>query len=741
MLTSLLSLPKSRYFWAERESGRYACGNPEGYYLTGADPEQASYDTGNNRVITLSGLNGELKSLTIFKESYFADNIPGVWVHKGRILAGPFGFGLADACGTRYLPDYEGRVRTDLIECVIPATTYALDGLEATAVAFAPLSADGGERPRGAFYLLHVKNTSDMRRQGEILLPDMGHFSTTMERGDNAQVDILLPATFAHASRVAFDLAPGACACAEVWLGVYGEAPCERIRLGAAWWLEQTLAYYRALAGGLCIEDQPFLEEFMKRTLHQCQMCIGMDASGKLAGSSWGTNPTTYQIWMKDMYYSMLPLAQTDPDLFLKGVEWFAEYGVRPAGVQFEGGVKHSLSNSLSAVLMAGQYYAATGDARYFREHPALVGRLNGILDEMIASREKDDVWLMPSIWISDGLAMGDFHTGSNITAWAALTGFARILDEALGETGRAETLRQVAARVKEAILSLCVTDEGPFGRQLTEGVGKGSEALQARMKADSLEEFLQKNSAFGVQFYEFYNHPESERYLVHDGEETDTTLLPFYGMMAYDDPLYKNYTRFAMTEHNRFYCPVSRGILWEDCTDSTFPGYVTGMANTVDAESFRAHFEPIARLADLDGSIWWWPYKHQATDSSEMKRVPGKCGWASGALLALLWHDILGVRYDGAARTLTLAPLDALGEYHWPQARLGGGMFDICTDGRGASVKNLNSFAVTLRLRLFGEKLTRNGCELATSDGVYLGRPCRECEILLLPGERAEVR
>lgn len=742
-MNGILALNRSRFFWSERNQGAYTCGNPESYYLRGSDPENASYDTGNNKVITVSGLNGELKYLTIFKPSFYGDNIPGVWVHKDRIYAKKYGFSLVRDGGKTYLPDYEGPIRTDLIECVIPMTQYRLEGLAAYAIAFAPLSADGGVRLRGAYYLLYLTNDSQKPQCGQVIPPDLGPFH--LDNGetnsiDRVQVDVREADGLTHQKAIAFSLAPGESRLFPVWLSVYGEDAFDEVNKGAIWWLAQTLQYYRGLTGQLTFPENPLFEEFIVRTLCQCQMCIGMDQTGKLAGSSWGTNPTTYQIWMKDMYYSMLPLAQADPELFKAGVKWFGEYGVRPEGWHFEGGVKHSLSNSLSSVVMAGRYYAATGDAGFFKRNTILVETLTSILDKILLSRTREDVWLFPSIWISDGLTMGDFHTGSNIVAWAALSSFARVLREALGLEEKAATYEAVAEKVKEAILTLCVTGEGPFGEQFTEGCGKGSEDFQHQMQADSLEEFHQKNGSFGVQFYEFYNHTGDEPYLVHDGEETDTTLLSFYGMVPYDHPTYKNYTRFAMTEHNRFYCPVSRGILWEDCTDSTFPGYITGMANVVDRESFSEYFEPIAHLADLDGSIWWWPYKHKAKDHSDMQRVPGKCGWAAGTLLAMIWHDIMGVRYDGAARCLEVEPLNIAGPFEWEKARLGGGEFHISYEGNAVRVKNLNVFSVTARISLEGERLESCGSIIESEEALFLGKVRRKIQRLLLPGETLRV-
>lgn len=732
------NLPASRFFWCEREGGQTRCGHPEGYYLRGADPGAATYDTGNNKAIALQGPDGELKRLTLFKESYFADDIPGVWVHKGRVLAGPFGFSLREGDETRYLPAHEGRVRTDLIECALPVTRYDLRDMTAAACAFAPLSRDGGERPRGAFYLLWLENHAPEAREGAVLGPDLGHFSEVAAHGDDAQIDIRNAADGGRVREMPFRLNPGEGQLFALWLGAYGEeGDFPLARRGALYWLWETLAYYRHLTGDVHFAQEPLFEEFYRRAAQQCQQAVGMAPSGRLAGSSWGTNPTTHQIWLKDFYYTLLPLAQMDPALFRKGVEWFARYCVRPAGVRFAGGVRHSLSNALSAVLLAGQYYAATGDAAFFREHPQLVARLEKILQEMLDARDDKGPWLFPSEWISDGLCLGDFHTGTNVTAWAALKSLARILREVQGEEGRARDCEAVAGRVREAILAHCAIQDGPYGPQLAEGCGEGPPELRARMKAASPEELQRLHRGFGVQFYDFYNREAGKPYLVHDGEETDTTLCSFYGLLAFDDPLYKNATRCALSQHNRFYRPVSQGILWEECTDSTFPGYVTGLANAVDRESFARYFDPIARLCDLDGSIWWWPYPYKAEDNAVMRREPGKCGWAAGALLILARHDLLGLRYDAPRRALTLIPSGALDVFELKDAPLGGARFDVCYDRGRAEIVNRNAFSVQLTVQLPGEALQCDGAARACERVWYVHRPhVKACE-RILPGER----
>ena len=688
-LQKILAAPRSRYFWMEREKNKWSSGLPESYFNAGADPMGATFDIGNNKTLLSLTPTGEIRSLTFFEESEYVDNIPGVWVHKRSKIYRDLSFSVCYDDNKWRLSDWDGTLSIGLLENVIPICEYELPDLSVSVLHFAPISECGVCRPRALYSIVHVTNKSDVYKEVQVELPEMCHYSFVMKK------DSLPPDIRFESGRVVEPLAlpPGAAGYYATITTVYAENEQKELAYGALYWLNETLKYNRKLTGAIEVKGDGFLGEFIQRTIHQCQQCIGMDASGTIAGSSWGTFPTMSQIWMKDMYYSLLPLAQMEPGLFAKSMEWFAWWGVRPESRQFAGGVKHSLSNSLSGVLMAGQYYQATGDLDYFSDKPCLVQRLIDIIEEMLSSRSDPDIWLFPSLWISDGLSLGDYHTGSNITVYAALRGLALILEE-MGQSNRASDYIAISEKVKAELLNRCITAEGPYGPQFLEGIGEGDPALREEFTSDSYEEHVEKCGGFGVQFYEFFNNRGDGPYLVHDGEETDTTLAPFYGLMSYSDPIYKNYTRFAMSEHNRFYRPVSKAILWENCTDSTFPSYVTGAANVVDEETYHQYFDPIRKLTDLDGSIWWWPYPYEAKDNSVMVRTPGKCGWAAGALIALMLHDWFGVKYDAPTRSLKIEPLDFL-KFKWDYLPLGS--LCVSIDTCGNTITNHSNFSITL--------------------------------------------
>ena len=53
--------------------------------------------------------------------------------------------------------------------------------------------------------------------------------------------------------------------------------------------------------------------------------------------------------------------------------------------------------------------------------------------------------------------------------------------------------------------------------------------------------------------------------------------------MLDYDDALYKNYTKFALSKYNDQYREVTKAIVWDKTTDATSSSYITGFANIID--------------------------------------------------------------------------------------------------------------------------------------------------------------
>jgi hypothetical protein len=340
-------------------------------------------------------------------------------------------------------------------------------------------------------------------------------------------------------------------------------------------------------------------------------------------------------------------------------------------------------------------------------ENAIVKERIMALVDSMLESRSQSDAWLFPSDWISDGYSLGDYHTGSNILAWYVLQSFSRILGEVYGEREKARELAEIAEKVRKDLDRLAIV-QGPFGPQYIEGVNKDGKAPC----------------------------------LGHDGEESDTTLAPLYGLYGYDSLPFKNYTRFALSSHNAFYVPETRGLRWhtDRKTDSSFPGYITGFANVVDEESMNGengYLTEIRKLTDVDGSIWWWPYPKGAK-YGEVERCfhCGKSGWASGVFVSLFISEILGVKFDACSKVLSLRPFSPSSSFTWEGCRFGSFLFNLSyerkDDAVRVDVENLNPMEVHLKLEVIlpdqraGSTVFIDGTEAKKSVpcGTFLGRP-----------------
>ncbi|RCX23650.1 hypothetical protein DFP94_1011252 [Fontibacillus phaseoli] len=677
-ISEALSQPKSRFFGVGYENGRYAANDEVSFFRHKLPDPELTFDISNNKTLVNVNMNGLIKYITVYNGQYASDNIPGVWMCKDFRKSGPYAFALKLGEWRYDLGLDDLPYTTSLLDNLFPVTEYRLGDVKATLLIYTPISADGTARLRGAVYGLHVENRSGQEVDGEVLLPRPDTEADRLFSGPDVCIyPVEREDGYAAGGAVPFHLAPGQ----SVWVPVVICPPGEETALligekGTLYWLNETWAYYRGMLGRLQMRDDPFAAEFYERAMLQSLGSIAMDRQGAVVGSNWGTYPTTEFTWNKDMYFSLLPFHTAEPELFKQGVLWFLKHGVRPAGNRYSGGISHSLSNSLSSVVMAGLYYRSTGDKRFFLEWPDIDISIRKLLEETLRTRNQDGPWLFPSDWLSDAYSLGDYHTGSNVVAWAAFHHYARIVREVFGDMETAEHYRTVAASIRED-LQRHNTVEGPFGLQYTEGTSAGGDAL----KGDS-SKYKGNYDDFGMQFIGHLMKDGSIDLFHRDGEESDTILMPLYGYASYDDTAYRHYMQFSLSPANPTYNPESRGIQWGEHAACTFPGYMSGMGMLTDFASMSGtdgYLTEIRKLTDADGSLWWWPYLNGASYGDVVRHHNcGKCGWASGVFSGLFTSRILGIAYDAPARQLSFRPLRAAGSFAWEGARLGSGVFNL---------------------------------------------------------------
>ena len=746
-------IPEGEFFRFNREGGKVRFGDKQSIFPTCAKTGELTFDVSNLRALGNMGEAGQLKALTIYRDSYRHCAKPpgfnGVWTAKDLSSYGPYFFTLElDRSGDKpesFALDekLQWDYRIVLLDNIFPMAELREPAgrFKVRLLTFAPVSADGAERPAGLVYHLWLENTSKEAISGTLKLPKLfeGRPDVRWAWKEPYEFEIgyaegkkITPETIKNGRP--FSLNPGATLSVPLVFYMPGTAALDDIqRRGELAWFNETWRYHRELLGRLRIKGNPWLAEFYERQVLQALGSLAMGPTGKLAGSNWGTYPANRQIWAKDCFYSVLPLISVEPRLAAPIIDWFHENGIRHPGQIVEGGLNHSISLTVSSLMLAGKYYEQTGDAAFFQARPALRKEWEERLDGLEASRKFADIYLYPTRFISDGALEGDFHCGSNIAVWHALKSFSRLLAEVYKDPVAAKRYAGRAEQVKADILKHTVI-AGKFGPQFIEGI----------------------------------NRDGSVPAMTSDGEESETVLIPFYGFLPNDDVTYRNYMRFSMSPENKQYTPQTHSINWGTNVPSTAPGYNKGLCAAVDKDSLfgeHGYHGEIRRVTDADGSVWWWPIslkngganveagklddkeRAAAKERIEPQRNPGKAGWFSGVYATLFRTRFVGIDYDAPKRTLTWQPLPSLGDFVWQDMPFGRERYGFklkTADGKqSAEITNLNALPVNARLRLpatAGTKLSIAGKPLATRPAPYFDEPGVAAEFEVPPGCSVQV-
>ncbi|MEB3364104.1 hypothetical protein SDC49_11335 [Lactobacillus sp. R2/2] len=112
-----------------------------------------------------------------------------------------------------------------------------------------------------------------------------------------------------------------------------------------------------------------------------------------------------------------------------------------------------------------------------------------------------------------------------------------------------------------------CLVANKQDRKKYLEGVNLSNHKLSVDSK--QYEKGLLKQ---GLDFLTRVNHHGQISLEFHDGEESDTTLAPFYGFCDTLDEHYLATLKFAASEKNPSYSPLSKGISWEINRKQLFP-------------------------------------------------------------------------------------------------------------------------------------------------------------------------
>lgn len=426
--------------------------------------------------------------------------------------------------------------------------------------------------------------------------------------------------------------------------------------------------------GVLEVPEEPWVGEELTRAAELARQSVLQLADGEVIGSFWGSNVNPKpDVWMRDFSYTAIGLVDTNPRLAYRCARYLCaasapgeQWGTAEEGQAGESSYRHSLGNACMGAVVLSMIYRRYGYDLVNQPDSVIVDYLHQLARCMIADRP-DRGSLYTTRFISDGLSRGDFHTGSNMLAWRAAD--ALIEDfHALFENNTIEALSSIRSQLMETIETLCV---GSFGQG---------------------EQFVEGAYANGALVP------------IHDAEESDLALASVYGFAKRDDRRIINHMYWAHSTGNPYYARVSGGIDFWDFDGSngvSYPGHLCLLKRTRNREDLRHAFAAIRRTTDLDGSFWWWPFKHDELDANRIKRGLGKCGWCGGEFVSLMLHDILGIQADAKTSSVSFAPY-----LPWHKASLTGfafldGTVDFVVDGEKLSLVNNTDHDIHARLQL----------------------------------------
>lgn len=735
---------RNEFFNLKIENGEYYSSLNESYYSNKFPDDTFSYDISNNKVVANITEFGDIRHISFYHSCYYCDDIPGVWACKDFTQHDNFYFEIKINGKLNNLSEGNSKVESDLLDNFFPRVSHIDEKYRATIISVAPISKDG-RRLSILIYGMYLENTSNEELECEVYLPkkykkkysDVRYLSLDLGTYDDYDV------------KKSYTLKSGE----SVWIPVilYAPGSYEEVvilkKYGTLYWINQTYEYYRSLVGELKMNDDKLSALIYERSVLSALGAIAMNSKGEIVGSNWGTYPVLKRTWNKDMYYSLLPIGILDPEIYKKSMLWFLEYGIRPKGSKYEGGIQHSLTNSLSSVMMAGLYFEATDDKAFFIKNQEVYLKLKEILSSAIDLKDDDKVNLIPSTWISDAFSLGKYHTGSNIFLWKCLKSFSKLSKEVFNDYDISKFYDEYADKLKADIEGY-MTYDGIFGKQYLEGIGslKPNKKLTYPLKNYQNVFFDQ-----GIDFLDDVHDGKDVNLLMHDGEESDTTLIPFYGYKSYDDIIFRNYLRFTASSHNPTYSTLSRGIKWGNQSEATFPGYTTLFLNTVNKESMvgqDGYMTELKRLIDIDGSWWWWPYKvGSKTSNVERLNSCGKCGWAAGVFSTIFITQILGIVYNAPKKTLKYRPFSPSSNFEWKNARFGNSRFDLSFMKKHEDsivyIKNKNKYEINVELELIGKGDPYNmltNTKIEYKSGKFLSNKTRICTFKLMPNEKIEI-
>lgn len=716
---SFSSLPRAQSFGL-LQSG--AAADPASLYSRNtAGGAPLSFDIANHQILGCLSAEGSLDRVAVNQGIL---PVPasavsgGVYTSKMLSRSGPWRFSLRSfGSSAPALPPASFRgIR--LIENFIPEHTFSQGTLSIQQVSFAPIDPlHPLQSPRAIFFAFHVENHSQAPAPCPLCL--------CPEPADSLEIVPLGPTHFT--------LLPGSKTVFEIALLLETDPQRREIlrqkllSQSCYSWFQSTLRYLVHRQGKLSVADAPFFADVPARYAELCRQSLLFLPDGQFGGGFMGSDVDHRDSnWAKDTYYAVLGASYAQPEICRDAIFHYLDWGL-PAKPIARGlarfpnapAITQSLSLAVAPITLAAHYYRLTGDHEFFRNNPALIARFGQRLKEVLATRQAEP-FLFPSMFISNGEARGHFHTGSNVAAWFAFQGAARLAKEVYLLPDLARQWQDVAARIQGSLLETC-RKTGALGLQFVEGVFEDGTFVPG-----------------------------------HDGEETDTTLMPFYGFCPPDTPELLRHAELALSPLNPYYAKSVDGIWWHNhgsFRPATAPAWATALAGASNLADLQKRLLRFQELTDVDGSLWWWPYRYGETQRHAVQRGNGatKCAWAAAAFLARFLETVLGCRADVPSRTFHCAPFFPWNSFRWQGLHLGAARFDFTYERTARSVqleiKNANPHPYRAHIRISNfenanlQKIhDSQGRQLTTTASQYFGKPALDLTLDIQPGQLARL-
>ena len=706
---------------------------PDGHW--GRPP---SFDVSNNRVLCSCDLEGLPSEVVIVRglHSSVGEQLPGVYVHK-ELLRSHIDLGLVARLNE---PGTAAWQQTTLARGLFPRAIRKAGPVKIVTTTFAPLAGDPEASPRAVVVMFELENEAPEPATVEVEVSASypGPVKAPPHETDVARAAIRVVSLSEDLSPRNWEVFTGAVpghGQARWSLAICVDESSEDLdgtealvrKMSPERWLSTTEQAISRHMGSLDIPAAAYYSGLLLRQMEVCRQSLIYSNKGVFVAGFWGSDVNDRpHVWMRDNFYAALAMAWFDPKLCADGSRFFCEHGlpdkVWGAGVgRFSPLLTsmHSLGNALASVLLAGAYLRATGDIGWLSLDRTPYDFGAKLFDELAGSS-----WgtydLAPSLYISDGEARGDWHTGTNIVVWRALMDMGDMAEFAFEDGEAAAQWRAQAARVRAAVVATCV-GEGPDGPRFYEGADRDGTFIAG-----------------------------------HDGEESDLTLASYYGFTEPDDPLVTRHARAAFSPENPAYWAAIDGVQWWDppgkCWGPTFPAYVHRLAGVTDEAELSRLLEDLRALADVDGSFWWWPYKPFCRDPAAVERGPGKAGWASGVFLCRMVKDVVGIEADALRSTVHVRPFSPW-SYRWDGLHLGALALDIAYErdelGRSVSICNRGDKVLAISAEVISpsaampDVVVVNGAIALENQGVgwAYGRRTVRARKAVGPGERLVVQ